>query len=69
MRAFFAPYGEWKGLAGEYLRVAAARGLLGRQSCESRPGSSPSPARNSLVSTCSAFCGRVIRPSSSIQSA
>jgi DNA-3-methyladenine glycosylase II len=26
--AFFAPYGDWKGLAGEYLRVAAARGLL-----------------------------------------
>ena len=24
MRAFFAPYGEWKGLAGEYLRLAAA---------------------------------------------
>lgn len=25
---FFARYGEWSGLAGEYLRVAAARGLL-----------------------------------------
>jgi DNA-3-methyladenine glycosylase II len=25
---FFAPYGEWTGLAGEYLRVAAGRGLL-----------------------------------------
>jgi 3-methyladenine DNA glycosylase/8-oxoguanine DNA glycosylase len=28
VRAFFAPYGEWKGLAGEYLRVAAGHGLL-----------------------------------------
>lgn len=26
--AFFAPYGAWKGLAGEYLRTAASRGLL-----------------------------------------
>jgi DNA-3-methyladenine glycosylase II len=26
--AFFEPYGAWKGLAGEYLRVAASRGLL-----------------------------------------
>jgi DNA-3-methyladenine glycosylase II len=28
VHAFFAPYGEWKGLAAEYLRVAASRGLL-----------------------------------------
>ena len=28
VRAFFAPYGAWKGLAGEYLRFAAANGLL-----------------------------------------
>ncbi|MEJ7892536.1 MAG: hypothetical protein WKF94_07825 [Solirubrobacteraceae bacterium] len=28
VRAFFARYGEWQGLAGEYLRVAAARGWL-----------------------------------------
>jgi hypothetical protein len=27
-RAFFEPYGEWKGLAGEYLRLAASSGLL-----------------------------------------
>jgi 3-methyladenine DNA glycosylase/8-oxoguanine DNA glycosylase len=27
VRAFFAPYGAWQGLAGEYLRVAAAAGL------------------------------------------
>ena len=26
VRAFFAPYGAWKGLAGEYLRLAAATG-------------------------------------------
>jgi 3-methyladenine DNA glycosylase/8-oxoguanine DNA glycosylase len=28
VRAFFARYEEWKGLAGEYLRVAATQGLL-----------------------------------------
>jgi 3-methyladenine DNA glycosylase/8-oxoguanine DNA glycosylase len=28
VREFFAPYGEWKGLAGEYLRWAGARGLI-----------------------------------------
>jgi DNA-3-methyladenine glycosylase II len=28
VREFFERYGEWKGLAGEYLRLAAARGLL-----------------------------------------
>jgi DNA-3-methyladenine glycosylase II len=28
VRAFFARYEEWKGLAGEYLRAAAAQGLL-----------------------------------------
>jgi 3-methyladenine DNA glycosylase/8-oxoguanine DNA glycosylase len=27
-RGFFAPYGEWRGLAGAYLRWAGARGLL-----------------------------------------
>ena len=29
VREFFAPYGAWKGLAGEYLRFAASSGLLG----------------------------------------
>ncbi len=28
VRAFFERYGAWKGLAGEYLRYAAARGML-----------------------------------------
>ena len=28
VRAFFAPYGQWKGLAGEYLRYAAGHGML-----------------------------------------
>ena len=28
VRAFFARYEEWKGLAGEYLRAAASQGLL-----------------------------------------
>jgi DNA-3-methyladenine glycosylase II len=28
VRAFFERYGEWKGLAGEYLRIAATQGLI-----------------------------------------
>lgn len=28
VREFFAPYGKWRALAGDYLRWAAARGLL-----------------------------------------
>jgi DNA-3-methyladenine glycosylase II len=36
VRAFFARYGEWKGLAGEYLRVAAGQGLI--------PDRAPCPA-------------------------
>ena len=41
VRAFFAPYGEWKGLAGEYLRVAAARGLLPVSPVRARPRVEP----------------------------
>jgi 3-methyladenine DNA glycosylase/8-oxoguanine DNA glycosylase len=56
-RAFFAPYGEWKGLAGEYLRIAAVRGLLGVSPARSargraphRPGTrSSAPARRSAA--------------------
>jgi DNA-3-methyladenine glycosylase II len=42
VRGFFARYGEWQGLAGEYLRAAGALGLLtpGR----TRPGPAPRPA-------------------------
>ena len=71
VHAFFAPYGEWKGLAGEYLRIAAGRGLLPeRQSCSSASrGSSPSPARNSFVTTSSTSISRSTRPLSNIQSA
>ena len=29
VREFFAPYGRWQGLAGDYLFYAARRGLLG----------------------------------------
>jgi 3-methyladenine DNA glycosylase/8-oxoguanine DNA glycosylase len=36
VRAFFARYEEWQGLAGEYLRVAAAQGLLSRLSISDR---------------------------------
>lgn len=28
VRGFFAPYGEWAGLAGEFVRLGASRGLL-----------------------------------------
>jgi DNA-3-methyladenine glycosylase II len=42
VRAFFAPYGEWKGLAAEYLRAAAGRGLL--SPARSSAGRAPRPA-------------------------
>jgi DNA-3-methyladenine glycosylase II len=69
--AFFAPYGEWQGLAGEYVRIAAGRGLLPeRQSCSTASRASrPSPARNSFVTTSSASISRSTSPSSYIQSA
>jgi DNA-3-methyladenine glycosylase II len=41
VREFFEPYGEWKGLAGEYLRLAAARGLLDFSPARSAPGRAP----------------------------
>ena len=44
VRAFFAPYGEWQGLAGEYLRLAAGRGLLPVSPARSSPGRAPAPA-------------------------
>ncbi|HWT25136.1 MAG TPA: hypothetical protein VN213_16660, partial [Solirubrobacteraceae bacterium] len=36
VREFFGRYGEWQGLAGEYLRYAGATGLLGRLSSGGR---------------------------------
>jgi len=47
VREFFAPYGEWKGLAGEYVRVAASRGLLPASLSPARArsaGRAPRPA-------------------------
>ena len=41
VRGFFAPYGRWQGLAGEYLRHAAARGLIR----PGRPGRDRAPDR------------------------
>ena len=41
VRGFFAPYGEWKGLAGEYLMHAAPRGLI---RAPMSPGRAPRPA-------------------------
>jgi 3-methyladenine DNA glycosylase/8-oxoguanine DNA glycosylase len=38
VREFFAPYGPWKGLAGEYLRLAAASGLLSPGARDRAPG-------------------------------
>jgi len=43
VRAFFAPYGEWKGLAGEYLRFGWSRGLVNPR-VPTRPGPAPRPA-------------------------
>jgi 3-methyladenine DNA glycosylase/8-oxoguanine DNA glycosylase len=40
VREFFARYGAWKGLAGEYLRYAAARGMLVTP-VPTRPGPAP----------------------------
>jgi 3-methyladenine DNA glycosylase/8-oxoguanine DNA glycosylase len=64
VRAFFAPYGEWKGLAGEYLRRAHATGLLpdfkrparrveyradrSRPTRSTPPCASPSPSSSAL---------------------
>jgi DNA-3-methyladenine glycosylase II len=41
VREFFEPYGDWKGLAGEYLRLAAARGLLPLSPARSSRGRAP----------------------------
>jgi DNA-3-methyladenine glycosylase II len=37
VREFFEPYGEWRGLAGEYLRWAGARGLIPPRAHPARP--------------------------------
>ena len=44
VRAFFAPYGEWKGLAADYLRLAASRGWLEAGSVATCVPRSPSPS-------------------------
>jgi DNA-3-methyladenine glycosylase II len=41
VREFFEPYGEWKGLAGEYLRLAGARDLLPLSPARAVPGRAP----------------------------
>jgi DNA-3-methyladenine glycosylase II len=43
VRAFFEPYGEWKGLAAEHLLRAAQLGALNRRG-PTRPGPAPVPA-------------------------
>jgi DNA-3-methyladenine glycosylase II len=43
VRGFFARYGDWKGLAGEYLRLAASTGML-ISPARTRPGPAPRPA-------------------------
>ena len=53
VREFFAPYGAWRGLAGEYLRLAAGCGLLspaGRGRAPRPAGTrSSSPARRAAA--------------------
>jgi DNA-3-methyladenine glycosylase II len=46
VREFFEPYGEWRGLAGEYLRWAGARGLIPSRAHPARtaPGRAAAPA-------------------------
>ena len=66
MRAFFAPYGAWKGLAGEYLRLGRRRPAL---LSPWRPGSSPWPGRNSFVIARAPGRGRVTSSFSRIQAA
>ena len=41
VRAFFERFGDWKGLAGEYLRAAAARDLLPVSPARAFPGRAP----------------------------
>ena len=67
VRGFFERYGEWKGLAGTYLMVAA--GERAAHGASVVPGSSPWPGRNSLVSAfaasgcrLSSFCSNIQRP-------
>ena len=66
VRGFFERYGEWKGLAGTYLVMAAAAGML----TESRlpAGPAPRPGRNSLVSASAASGGCLSSFCSYIQS-
>jgi 3-methyladenine DNA glycosylase/8-oxoguanine DNA glycosylase len=45
VRSFFEPYGEWKGLAGEYLRAAGARGLIPTAPRPAPPGGGRTAAR------------------------
>lgn len=45
VRGFFDRYGAWKGLAAEYLRLAAATGLLGGEALRTRSARSRVPAR------------------------
>jgi DNA-3-methyladenine glycosylase II len=44
VRAFFEPYGAWKGLASEYLRWGWTRGLVVSPPARRPPGPAPRPA-------------------------
>ena len=44
VREFFEPYGEWKGLASEYLRWGWGRGLIVSPRARRSPGPAPRPA-------------------------
>ncbi len=44
VREFFAPYGSWQGLAGEYVMRAAARGQLSLSSSRTATGRAPARA-------------------------
>jgi DNA-3-methyladenine glycosylase II len=51
VRGFFEPYGEWKGLAGTYLFLAAAAGLLRERPRPLGPAPRPAGTRSSAPQT------------------
>ena len=62
VRGFFAPYGDWKGLAGEYLRSPRRAACSTVSPAADSRDRAPRPGRNSLVSARAADGGRLSSP-------
>ena len=62
VREFFAPYGEWKGLAGEYLATRWASGLVGVSPDRTRRDPAPRPAGTRWSARRAATGGRLSSP-------